>query len=176
MNLKVGNPEGFEVLCQIPGGAGLEAHLHEELKAYRVSGEWFAPSDEVFWVIERLKRFGVPSGKADASPATQRSVAEADREDVAQARELLIKAATNWPPTENAKSMQSTLAALLGWSERRVRAIWERDARRISSWEMKALSELADEAWLLSPHGKVIADMTSRISALELALTKAGIN
>lgn len=52
--LQTGSPHELEVLLVVPGGSGLEADIHRDLKEYRHRGEWFRETPEVWEYIRGL--------------------------------------------------------------------------------------------------------------------------
>jgi T5orf172 domain. len=54
--LQTGVAERLELLAVYDGGSDVERHLHKQLAAHRLSGEWFSPHDEVLRVIESVKQ------------------------------------------------------------------------------------------------------------------------
>jgi len=45
------NPDGFDILAILPGGARREKELHERFIKFHSHGEWFEPSDEIIEFI-----------------------------------------------------------------------------------------------------------------------------
>lgn len=60
-----------------------------------------------------------------------------------EAQRLIRMVAEPLPPHEPAKTSIARVAALLEWPYARAEDIWNRDARRIDSWEMDALRSVA---------------------------------
>lgn len=58
MQLQCGSPHRLTVLLTVDGSASLESAFHKSLSEYRISGEWFSPTGEVFNAINRA-RLGV---------------------------------------------------------------------------------------------------------------------
>lgn len=52
-DLQVGCPFPLKLLATVSGGMEKEQRLHEELQEFRMEGEWFQPTPEVFAVVER---------------------------------------------------------------------------------------------------------------------------
>ena len=60
LQLRGGNPGELSLIGSIEGDARAERTIHAELKAHRLSGEWFADCDGTRAVIKRCLRDGVP--------------------------------------------------------------------------------------------------------------------
>jgi len=61
VTLQCGSPVELKVLARIPAPRALESRLHHHLAAYRVRGEWFEPSPELFETMEYLLARRLPS-------------------------------------------------------------------------------------------------------------------
>ena len=54
--LQTGYPDTLRCLLLLRGNTKLESQLHEEFKAYRLSGEWFKPAKAIFDKINSFKK------------------------------------------------------------------------------------------------------------------------
>ncbi|WP_027685084.1 GIY-YIG nuclease family protein [Rhizobium leguminosarum] len=57
--MQTSNPEGFDLLCAVEGGKGIETYFHERFADDRVTREWFKPSTELLELASKLERVGV---------------------------------------------------------------------------------------------------------------------
>ena len=64
--LSVGSPHRLILLGTLPGGADLEAELHERLAEHRVNGEWFRRSPAVNAVIATTNKPSLPNANEAA--------------------------------------------------------------------------------------------------------------
>lgn len=62
-NLQNGSPVRLVVLGTWPGSRSLEKQIHRELKAHRMSGEWFRPAKEVVALVSRHVGRNVEAGQ-----------------------------------------------------------------------------------------------------------------
>jgi DNA-binding XRE family transcriptional regulator len=68
--LQTGCPEPLVVLGTIAGGPLEEARLHAHLRAFRIRGEWFKPSELVLSTVQQALRGEMPGDAALAADGT----------------------------------------------------------------------------------------------------------
>ncbi|NTF67945.1 GIY-YIG nuclease family protein [Rhizobium rhizogenes] len=57
--METAHPEGFDVLCTLPGGKELENYFHERFAADRILREWFKPTRELSKLMSEIERIGI---------------------------------------------------------------------------------------------------------------------
>lgn len=54
--LQTGYPDDLKVLHMFPGNMDIEAKIHQDLKKYRMRGEWFKPDKYVMFRVQMYKK------------------------------------------------------------------------------------------------------------------------
>lgn len=67
--LACANPHGLSLLAKFPGTQSDERALHRRFRKQNITGEWFAPSDDL-WALIRLHWCLDPIEQAERDPAT----------------------------------------------------------------------------------------------------------
>ncbi|WP_313030430.1 GIY-YIG nuclease family protein [Brucella sp.] len=137
-------PEGIELLATAEGGREVEKVFHKLFDICRVEGEWFKRTRELDKAIAGL---GIspefPQKDFVPKTITEGNGTENDQEI---ARNLLITIMQSTPSISVGKSLYDAYEYLSAvnpqWSQRRVRAIFHREANSIQHFEVRNLKEV----------------------------------
>lgn len=141
-NLQVGNSVALRILHTVPGGATLEAHIHEALSAFRLSGEWFRPAAPVFDLLDKLKTngptiFGAGFQQSDVVSMFARSGKDGTAADIARMQELCQDIADLAVRGHSVKERVAGAGRAIGVEGNRAVELYHGRARRIEAWEMR---------------------------------------
>jgi hypothetical protein len=111
-SLEMGGGVSLELLRVVPGAEHYERDLHLALDAYRLRGEWFAPSEEMMALIVAVKRAAVDAARTERNSLAESERANAARIDaerlrIEQARELRAKRMRGGKPLAQTTTEQS---------------------------------------------------------------------
>lgn len=168
--LGTSNPEGFDVLCTVPGGRDLEGYLHTAFEADRVAGEWFRPSrdlDRMMGILGKQGLSGLPAGVVDLDEEPEQDGENSDLGDVLLASRMIKRVAAPALVGDSIKGQILRSSRRLKWSYVRTKEIWYGGARRISAWEMRKLFAAANEVFATSDEHVEMADLRRRVADLE---------
>lgn len=159
-NLQSATHETIEVLATLPGDAILEAHLHERFAECKLHGEWFRSSQPLLDLIGAVKAgaYRSPAGYQAQSREPRCTTLGTKRADAQEeAQHLIGIIAGPRALGDRIKTSLARVAEATGLGERRVRAMWHREARSILAEEMGRLREIAakrlsqSDAWPNDP-------------------------
>lgn len=145
-NIQCGSHEPIDIVTSLHGDASLEAHFHQRFAEDRIHGEWFRASPELLDLIRRIKAglYQAPCGFQPETPSKQGlDLKLAGRQTLGEARELIGVIAGPLAMGEKVKTTLGRVAVATGLRERRIRAIWHREARAITAAEMDCLRRVA---------------------------------
>lgn len=137
--------DGIELIAQCEGGVETERAFHSMLDAHRLEGEWFIRAPEVEVVISAFRQHVTGKRiwsrlrsveKMDASPLGE------DREiALGLMRQLMGKYGAIPFGVAQRRAFDDLAAINPMWTCRRVRAIWEKSAKRIDHYEIRDLTK-----------------------------------
>lgn len=138
----------LEIVASIRGGREVESYFHEALEAYRIRGEWFDRSPEVESTIRRVALFGetcLPF-RPDRFPRAEHNTSPDIEAAKRLSREIGLLLCPDAEVGERLKAISRRMARHgISVSNRRMRAIYFGEARRIDHLEMTALKQLKAE-------------------------------
>lgn len=153
---------GVELIGQCDGGVEVERAFHAIFEEYRIEGEWFRWTNAVAAVVEPFERN--VSGKRIWSRirAVEATGATAIDDDKTIARDLLQQLMSFYGAIHFGIALRKAYDELAAinplWTSRRVRAIWERQARRIDHFEIRDLSA-AISMWSQTTRAIAVGDV-----------------
>lgn len=142
-------PQGLRLLAVDEGaGRGAETTFHRLCAEYSLGEEWYRPNP---WIDEFIRQFGLPEPE-DFSPREKREPNPniRNQEDAQIAKGLMVRATKLMEAHASAQEYMRRLHSKLygmerTWTRRRVRAVWEGEARRIDHFEIRNLEALIEE-------------------------------
>lgn len=168
--LGTSNPEGFNILCTVPGGRDLECYLHTAFESDRVSGEWFRPSrdlDRLIGILKTQGLAGLPAGVCDLDEDPEQDADVSDLGDVLLASRMIKRAAAPSQIGDSVKAQILRASRRLRLSYTRTKDIWYGGARKIAAWEMRKLFAAANETFVASAEQQELSELRKRVHELE---------
>jgi len=132
--LQSGNHERLSVLRVVDARFDTERAFHVRFKDYHIHGEWFRFCDEMLTFVPL--GYVVPGRSKDR----ELSVASAARDE---ARDLLRETYRLMRDSLGLPDFYAQVASLLGVSDRRAKALYHREARRIEVHEIEGIRSFA---------------------------------
>jgi hypothetical protein len=162
--LMSGFDDGIELLAQCEGDQAVESGFHKLFETTRNEGEWFERSDLLNGLIEAFS--GNVKGRRVFERTKASGAGSRAEEDQIIAANLLGEVAAFIAPDRSVGIKQEAVFGSLKsvnpmWSRRRVRAMWERSARRIELYEIRDLLSLL-------PTRKAMQSQMGRLRGMDL--------
>jgi hypothetical protein len=143
--LQTGIPVALEFVGHMPGDKAVEAHIHALFSTSRRRGEWFEMDERIGQFIALVLTPGLPAVARKTRTAPLAAASQAEWK--AYSGKLRALAAARWPGDTH-RHRQLMLVADLGWSNRRVRSLYDDDGYgRLTADERNALDALIDGAF-----------------------------
>lgn len=128
---------GLELVAQCDGGADVERALHRIFEPARIEGEWFKSTPFLETVIDTFES-GV-SGRRVFGEQASRAATE-DQEIARNLLLILMEKQSGGTLTKIEAAFQVLSKRNPIWTRRRVRAIWNFEAKRIDLFEVRDLT------------------------------------
>lgn len=148
-------PGGVSLLATFLGTPDAEVWCQRKFSELRISGEWFRAGDDLLEFIDRVKSEGnqvAPERyRADEIVAAPRL--PTDEEVKQRAKYFIGRIAEPIRAADNVKDIQRRAAERTGLGERRIRGIWNLEARAITAAEYILIKDVYDARMTLDRSG-----------------------
>lgn len=140
--IMTGIPGGAEFLGHFPGDRETEAHLHARFGSQRFNGEWFVESADLLNLIRIVADPELPALVDFNVGGAKRQRTENDEAFKDASIRFRAACAHRWPEA-NHNDRKKLATALLGWTPRRVKSLYEaQPGCTLRQTELEQLTEL----------------------------------